>query len=769
MWRWIKISIAMLLCLNVSLPVVFAEESERVYRSATEYDYPPFSVTESGEADGFSVELLKAVAEETGIRLTFRIDEWSVIKDELMNGELDVLPLVSYSEERDEYFDFSVPYIVMYGNIFVRSDNDTIQTEEDLFGKEIAVMSEDTAHEYALRMDFTDRLVLTSTFQEAFQQLNEGKIDAVLAQSLVGEKIISDMGLNNIKAVNQFDDDGVSRVKTRLSGFEQKFCFAVKEGDGELLAKLNEGLAVVSVNGTYNQLYEKWFPFLLDRSPSMEEIVKYLVYILVPALLLMMGIFIITVKKEVKRKTLQLEQANEAKSRFLADMSHELRTPLNAILGYSTLMQKDSGLSSQNSHNLSVINNSGKHLLSLINDILEITKIESQKSVLKHEVFDIHLLVEEIEAMFALEVQKKNLRMEIQGILAIPRYVMGDSLKLRIILINLVGNAVKFTEQGAIILRFSLQERIQDRFRMLVEIEDTGPGIAEEEMIKLFQLFSQTETGRKQASGSGLGLVISQESVHMMGGKIEVDSHVDEGSRFYFSIDLQEAELSGIDGDAGENKRNHYRITGDSQPPVVLVVEDTTESRELLALLLREAGCTVLEAANGEEAIAIAKAKRPEFIWMDIRMPVMDGLTATRQIKAMEQEYKTVIVVISAHVFEEERDSILAAGADDMLGKPFLEHDVFRMMEKHLQVSFVPGPVRGNRLAGALIAIGEEERSMLKEALLLLDTDRLQDLIERIELRDSEAAKIISRELEKMNYTLLLKELRTDEKAGAQD
>lgn len=767
----------LLILINGSVVIALAEEesvivdsnNNRVYQSATEYDYPPFSVTESGEADGFSVELLKAVAEEIGIRLTFRIDEWSVIKDELMNGELDVLPLVSYSEERDEYYDFSVPYIVMYGNIFVRSDNDTIQTEEDLFGKEIAVMSEDTAHEYALRMEFTDRLVLTSTFQEAFQQLNEGKFDAVLAQSLVGEKIISDMGLSNVKAVNQFDDDGVSRVKTRLSGFEQKFCFAVKEGDGELLAKLNEGLAVVSVNGTYNQLYEKWFPFLLDNSPSTEEIVKYLVYILVPALLLMMGIFIITVKREVKRKTWQLEQANEAKSRFLADMSHELRTPLNAILGYSTLMQKDSGLSSQNSHNLSVINKSGNHLLSLINDILEITKIESQKSILKHEVFDLHLLAAEIEAMFALEAQKKDLRIEIQGILAIPRYVMGDPLKLRIILINLVGNAVKFTEQGEIILRFSLQERMQDRFRMLVEIEDTGPGIAEEEMIKLFQLFSQTETGRKQASGSGLGLVISQESVRMMGGKIEVESRVGKGSRFYFSVDLQEAEHSGIDGDAGKDKRNHYRIIGDSKPPVVLVVEDTTESRELLALLLREAGCTVLEAANGEEAIAIAKAKRPEFIWMDIRMPVMDGLTATRRIKDLEPEYKTVIAAISAHVFEEERDSILAAGADDMLGKPFLEHDVFRMMEKHLDIAFVQEPLIDNRIATALKEIDMEERALLKEALLLLDIESVQDVLNHIKLHDQKAADILSAELEKMNYSLLLKELKTVEEVGAQD
>ena len=762
---------------NGSLLFAFAEEDldindangNRAYRSATEYDYPPFSVTDSGEADGFSVELLKAVAAETGIRLTFRIDEWSVIKEELRNGELDVLPLVSYSEERDEYYDFTVPYIVMYGNIFVRTDNSTIFSEEDLIGKEIAVMNGDTAHEYALRMGYSDRLVLTSTFQEAFQRLQDGEFDAVLAQSLVGEKIISDMGLNNVKAVNQLADDGISRIKTTLSGFEQKFCFAVKEGDRELLAKLNEGLAVVSVNGTYNQLYEKWFPFLLENKPSTKEILTTVASILIPALLLMMGFFVIAVRREVKRKTWQLEQANEAKSRFLADMSHELRTPLNAILGYSTLMQKDTDLSSKNHHNLAVINKSGNHLLSLINDILEITKIETRKSMLKHEIFDLHQLVEDIEAMFALEIQRKNLSFETRRLSEIPRFVIGDPLKLRIVLINLVGNAVKFTEHGGVALQFSMQERLQNKFRMLIEVEDTGPGISEAEKEKLFQLFSQTETGRKQANGSGLGLVISQESVRMMGGKIRVDSREGEGSRFYFTIDLQEADIPGISDSVAETDRKRYRVSKDAKPPVVLVAEDTTESRELLALLLRDAGCIVLEAVNGAEAVSIAKENRPEFIWMDIRMPVMDGLTATRHIKAMEPDYKTVIAAISAHVFEEERDSILAAGADDMLGKPFLEQDVFQMMGKHLRISFEAEKAGRNRLAVALEAIGAEERSMLKEALLLLDMDRLQLLIEQINKQNSDNAKIISAELEKMNYTLLLKELQTNEEAGAKD
>jgi ABC-type amino acid transport substrate-binding protein len=184
------------------IPVVVFSETDSpkdsnpnvvMYKSATEFDYPPFSVTSSGKADGFSVELLKAVAEETGIQISFKIDQWAIIKEELKNGQIDILPLVSFSEERDGYYDFSVPYIVMYGNIFVQSDNTMIKGEEDLIGKRIAVMDGDTAQEYAVSKGLFDELILTTTFQDAFQLLADGECDAVLAQSLVGEKIISDM------------------------------------------------------------------------------------------------------------------------------------------------------------------------------------------------------------------------------------------------------------------------------------------------------------------------------------------------------------------------------------------------------------------------------------------------------------------------------------------------------------------------------------------------------------------------------------------------
>ena len=295
---------------SVSENKVFASivsEEAIVYRSASEYDYPPFSVVTNGQADGFSVELLKAVANEMGLKIEFKVDLWDTIKKELEAGKLDVLPLVGFSEERDEYFDFTVPYIVMRGNIFVRKDYTEIKTEDDLFGKEIIVMQGDNAQEYADMMKFTDKLILVKTYAEAFELLKSGKHDAVLAQSLVGQKLINDLNISNIEAVTRMADNGIDRIKVSLEGFEQKFCFAVKEGDKELLAKLNEGLAIISENGIYEELYLKWFPFLVDTTPNYKLIATYFFGALLAIIVALLWFSFQMIRKEVKRQTTKLE------------------------------------------------------------------------------------------------------------------------------------------------------------------------------------------------------------------------------------------------------------------------------------------------------------------------------------------------------------------------------------------------------------------------------------------------------------------------------
>lgn len=284
-----------------------SQQEKIVYQSATEFDYPPFSVVNDGKADGFSVELLKAVANEMGLEITFKVDHWDTIKKELEDGKLDILPLVGYSEERDQYFDFTVPYIVMRGNMFVRKDYKDIKSEEDLFGKEIIVMRGDNSQEYAEAMNFTDKLILVDTYAEAFELLSSGSHDVVLAQSLVGQKLINDLKIKNIEAVTRLSDDGVDRIKVSLEGYEQKFSFAVNEGDKELLALLNEGLAIVSENGIYESLYVKWFPFLVETAPDFKQIAYYFFGTLFAVIIALLLISFLMIRREVRRQTAQLK------------------------------------------------------------------------------------------------------------------------------------------------------------------------------------------------------------------------------------------------------------------------------------------------------------------------------------------------------------------------------------------------------------------------------------------------------------------------------
>ncbi len=306
---------------NFSFVYADAGEDRTIYLSAAEYDYPPFSVTDSGEADGFSVDLLKAVAEEMGIVVTFKIDEWTVLKEELKNGELDILPLVGITPERDLVYDFTVPYIVMRGNIFVRKGETLITSEDDLFGKEVLVLDGDNSQEWAWSIGLDEELTPTSTYSEAFELLASGQYDAVLAQGLVGEKIIADNNFDNLEPVYIYENGGTSRLKLNLEGYEQKFCFAVVEGDAELLSILNEGLVIVSQNGTYDELYQKWFPFLIEQEEiNPAEVLKYVMYILVPILIILITTYYITTKRTIKIKTEQIMSEKDLSQKYFNEL-----------------------------------------------------------------------------------------------------------------------------------------------------------------------------------------------------------------------------------------------------------------------------------------------------------------------------------------------------------------------------------------------------------------------------------------------------------------
>ena len=392
--------------------------------------------------------------------------------------------------------------------------------------------------------------------------------------------------------------------------------------------------------------------------------------------------------------------ASKAKSEFVANMSHELRTPLNAILGFTQVMLRDSMLSPEQQENVGIISRSGEHLLELIDDILELSKIEAGIITLNESSFDLYSLLKNLEEMFQIKAEQKNLQLTFHVPPTLPRYVKTDKKKLQSCLVNLLGNAIKFTEIGSVTLRVrgdgavkSEEESSHARYSLTFEVEDTGPGIAPDEIDDLFKAFVQTETGRRAAEGSGLGLSICQRFVQLMGGGITVSSVLNQGTTFKFDIILTTTEDSEV-----IVPLNQQVIGLEQNQPTyrILVADDTPENRLLLVKLLAPIGFEVREAENGRAAVMLWESWNPHLIWMDTRMPMMDGITAMKEIRTREAHAPwptphtpTVIIALTASTFEERRGAILAAGANDFVRKPFAEGVIFAKMAEHLGLRYL--------------------------------------------------------------------------------
>jgi signal transduction histidine kinase/ligand-binding sensor domain-containing protein/DNA-binding NarL/FixJ family response regulator len=439
--------------------------------------------------------------------------------------------------------------------------------------------------------------------------------------------------------------------------------------------------------------------------------------------------------KELQGAKEGAEAANRAKSVFLANMSHELRTPLNAILGFSGMLARESDATADQQDKLTIINRSGEHLLSMINDVLDLSKIEAGRVELNEEVFDLHRMLEGLGKMFELRTKEKRLRFSLDRDAELARYFRGDIGKLRQILNNLLSNAVKNTEKGTISLRARSIPVPNDPAMVIVqlEVEDSGLGIPPELQEGIFESFYQgKQSPFSQKEGAGLGLSISKSFVEMMDGAINVNSTVGKGSLFRVEVPLALAKTAEvvIIHTAGPAVRG---LKPDQPACRILVVEDNLENRLLLSNLLISVGFEIREAENGEEAIELFHQWQPHFIWMDIRMPVMDGYEATAKIRTLPGGGAVKIVAITASVFNEQRQDILAAGCDDVVNKPYKDYEIFQTMARLLDIEYLYEDTGEE-------ATQKEEINLSSEMLAELPPELLQELRETTLALNREAA-----------------------------
>ena len=392
-------------------------------------------------------------------------------------------------------------------------------------------------------------------------------------------------------------------------------------------------------------------------------------------------------RQELETAKQEADIANQAKSRFLANMSHELRTPLNAIIGFSQLMNRDPAIAPQQQEIINIINRSGEHLLEMINEVLEMSKIEAGKTELNITDVDLHLLLNTLEAMLSIKAKAKNLQLIFECSPQVPQYICTDESKLRQILINLLGNAIKFTQTGSVRLKVSQSaQKLSNRHILIFNVVDMGEGISPQELKQIFKAFAQSETGYKSREGTGLGLSISKRFVELMGGELLVKSVVGKGSVFSFNIPCQLGNKSKLQR---SQLKSVQKIAPGQSNYKILVVDDNWQSRLLIVKLFNQVGFEIKEAENGKQAVEIWQQWQPNLILMDMRMPVMNGYEATRYIRKQPEGNKTKIIALTASAFESKRTATLEAGCNDYLRKPFKENELFAKIEEHLRVKYI--------------------------------------------------------------------------------
>jgi signal transduction histidine kinase/ActR/RegA family two-component response regulator len=745
---------------------------------------PPYSFVGPDRVPrGFSVAVLTEAARRRGIKLT-----WLVAPEgpdqALAGGRVDLWALVTDTPARHGRIFFTDPYLRTRFSLLVTAEG-IVQTIGDAAGRRVSHARGTLSTGLAAQFFPRSTLVPTPPGQE-IEAVCRGTADAAFMERK-----------ETLQALLVRPPECSSRNFQILPIAAATFNMAIGSNrQGRLAARaLREEIVGMSREGTLNRLSAEWLRDTSDETLIVGEYMRaqersrWLFYGAVLAGVTLVLLLLVAHRRRLADQAIDsqrelrrakeaaesareaAEAANQAKSVFLANMSHEIRTPLNAVLGYSQLMLRDPAVNRSAKESLNIINRSGEHLLSLINDILDMSKIEAGKITVTPAVFDLFELLSDLEMMFRLRASARGLRFEVLVESPCETWVAGDKGKLRQVLVNILGNAIKFTETGSVTLRVSMNRRENELLRLFFAVEDTGPGIAVEEQRELFRPFAQSESGRRNKGGTGLGLAISRELVRLMGGDIMLSSEPGRGSTFYFEVPIRSGQGSTIPPETESRRVVGLKPGGES--PRVLVVDDEPNNRGWLTSLLTTVGFAVREAENGEVGIRLWQEWHPRLTLMDMRMPVMDGMETTRRIRALPGGRETVIFALTASAMEENRRAAMESGVDDFLSKPCSADELFQKAQRYLDLEFhfeEEDPAEDHSPAGAPAAEGDVCKNMPPDLIAKLqhavgngEKDVIDELIGRVALLDGSAARTLKQHADNYNYdalTHLLEEVR---------
>ncbi|MBS1197265.1 MAG: hybrid sensor histidine kinase/response regulator [Proteobacteria bacterium] len=777
-----------------------AEGASRLVRLGV-YDNPPKVFRDSrARPAGFFIELADEVGRQENWKIEYVDCAWVECLQKLESGEIDLMPDVAVSQERAKNFDFhNIPVAHSWSTILYHPRLPVLGLK-DLAGRRIAILR-GAIQEVALSKmmagsDIAYQPVYVDSLAQGFDAVKKGDADAVVGNNFYSSRNAADYGLRQSPIVFSPASLQFATAKGRnqdlLTAIDYHLALWRHEPDSVFFRALARATAAppVEIVGISGRTLLAW------GGPLLLLLVGGVILIIFSNRRLERLVALRTAELQqevetrrqaeaqlqshrdnlerlVNERTVELqmarqvaEAANLAKSDFLASMSHELRTPLNAILGFSQLMSKDASASPAQREQLGIINRSGEHLLAMINDVLDLSKIETGKMTLVNVVFNLPHLCSEVAGLMRLRASEKGLWLRLLIDEKVPVIVRADVTKLRQIMINLLGNAVKFTLSGGVTLQLSSPEP----GRLRIEVCDTGPGIEENMQQAIFDPFVQAEH-KANAKGTGLGLAITRKIVEKMDGCIGLTSALGKGSCFWLEMPLEAAaEIEGS-GSASEVREAVGLLPGQ---PVwrILVAEDDHDSQVFIQELLRQIGFEVRIVGNGQDAVHLFREWQPHLVLMDIRMPLLDGMQATRILRGLPEGRTVPVIALTASVFAEEQPQILAAGCDEVVFKPI---NIARLLNRIAHFL----PVRYRYDEPEVLAVGESDspdtaalaeiavlpaelRQSLFEAARRLDAETIEEALPAVTKMAPALAGHIERLLRRYDFGRIAEELAAD-------